>query len=530
LEAAETQYRIAELSISDDSHNSETRYALFEGLGVTLMNRGKYDQAEHYLLQALNYTSNSESAAHLNLKIGELRIRTGDVINAAKAIEHGLVCLGEADQSQLARRLLGLPFYVFAHTIRCMIPRSLNQRLRSKELSPRKRLIMQLHNRLAYAYWFLHGSYRSMLPHYRSLYIGESHRPSLELLHAYTGHGLILSVIGFHRDAIRYCDMAQTLQDQVGDQWSAGQYRNFYGVIEFGITHYRECLELCGDAAIHLGAVGDLWEYNVANSTMAFALYSLGNLSDSHKLILKSFERCRDIGDYVNQALLLQGWSMATLGNAPEEEITRVLARAANNDFQAHVECLLAQTYNRLYRREYRDALEHAKHAQSLFKGRVISLSYIQTTLPTLAMSWRLYLESLDSDLNGTSSIQAKKKEGRKEWKRAVQLALIFSHIYPNHRPHALREAAFYEAKNSRGGAARKRIQQSILVAHQHGAKFELALSLLAYSLMSRRFGWEDADNLREDALQILRRESIHEEAVRALLEAHPQETLECSH
>jgi two-component system sensor kinase len=90
LEIAEQQYRIA----LRGAETEEKRFRIVEGLGDTLMLRGRYDSADELFKSAAALARDSFAKAEIRGKLGELAFKRGDMGSAIEDFNVALKLLG----------------------------------------------------------------------------------------------------------------------------------------------------------------------------------------------------------------------------------------------------------------------------------------------------------------------------------------------------------------------------------------------------------------------------------------------------
>ena len=78
--------------------------------------------------------------------------------------------------------------------------------------------------------------------------------------------------------------------------------------------------------------------------------------------------------------------------------------------------------------------------------------------------------------------------------------ALLTTRLYATSRPHALRELAIISAMEGKESRARRAFEQSLALAQQQEAVYEVARTQLAFGEAGVRFGWPKSEQRAESA------------------------------
>ena len=126
---------------------------------------------------------------------------------------------------------------------------------------------------------------------------------------------------------IRYVQRSLEIRRELDDLWGQGQSLSFYGVVLYGASRYRECIDACEEAARILAGTGDRWEMNTARWHIAFSHYRLGDLDLAAAIAADVYREANAIGDNASAGIALSAWARATAGDVPAEAVAAALAR-----------------------------------------------------------------------------------------------------------------------------------------------------------------------------------------------------------
>jgi tetratricopeptide (TPR) repeat protein len=241
-----------------------------EGLGDVLMLRGAYDEAQNYLDAAVEMAEHSHERARLQGKLGELSFKRGDNTATERAIEAALSALGRRVPRSSWSFILMALWEVLVQVVHSLVPR-LSVGRRSLDVAETDLLAARLYSRMAHAYWFGKGTIPTAWAHFKEMNIAERYPPTPELAQAYSEHAPVMTLVTYYKRGIKYALRSLAIRKSLGDVWGQGQSLHFYGVVLYGASRYRECIEKCREALRLLERTGDRWEMNTAGWHIALS-------------------------------------------------------------------------------------------------------------------------------------------------------------------------------------------------------------------------------------------------------------------
>ncbi|MFM9964144.1 MAG: response regulator [Planctomycetaceae bacterium] len=482
LELAEEQYRIAERSNPADQ---AIRYRIAEGLGDVLMLRGRYADAARMTETARGLATGNAAKAQIEGKLGELAFKQGDMKTAIESIERALKLLGQKVPRWSVGFFLQLVWEAIVQVLHTLLPRLFVAR-RKLDGIDQQLLVIRLHNRLTYAYWFASGQIPCLWTHMRGMNLAERYPPTPELAQAYSIHAPVMSLVAYFSRGITYAQRSLAISKSLGDLWGQGQALNFYGIVFYAASRFEECIEKCREAIRLLERTGDYWEVSTARYHLALSLYRLGDLPSAVAEARQMHQAGLDLGDIQASGGSLDPLVRAS-GGQVDAETMRIELQRPRYDVQGSAMVMLAAGV----RLSMQDLAEEAavifENALQLAAKAGVANVYVYPHLPWLATAIRRQAQK-------TSSWTPERRTAR--LKRASQItkkALKVTRTFQNDLPHALREAGLIAAMQGSIGRARQYLDESLNVAKRQGARFEHAQTLLARGRVGIEVGWPDA-------------------------------------
>lgn len=489
LEIAEQLYRIAERGA--EKADRTIRFEIAQNLGNVLMLRGRYPDAATRFKAALSLTEDTLTRAQINGKLAELAFKCGDMDAAVAEFEKALLMLGCRVPRWSATFFLPFVREAVVQLLHSLFPKWFLAR-RNLQHAESELLIIRLHNRLTYAYWFGRGKISCLWTHLRGMNLAERFPPTLELGQAYSIHAPVSSLIARFDRGISYAQKSHGIYHSLGDMWGQGQALNFYGVVLYAASRFEECIEKCRESIRLLERAGDVWEVNAARVHLAFSLHRLGNLSEAAIEAERVYLSGLELGDAQASAFSLDVWAKTTGGRVPDEILERELKRP-RADIQASAQVLVAEGI-RLF------MLDRAEESAAVFaegwrivNGAGMDNPYVRPLLPWLASALRRQAEKTDHSAPGDSAAEdrvALLKRAMKVARRALRISRTFQ----NDLPHSLRECGLIATMQGQVRKARQYLDESLVVADRQGARFENAQTLLARGQVGVRYSWPEAE------------------------------------
>ena len=317
------------------------RATVAEGLGDVLTLQGSYEEATAHLESALVLAATDFGRATIEGKLGDVAFKRGDQRSARTHLERAVRQLGRRLPRRTPALVAALLVEVVVQVAHSLLPRLFVGR-RRREGADREFLAIRLYSRLAYVYWFSAGKVPCAWAHLREMNLAERYPPSPELAQAYSEHAPVMTMAPWFSRGIAYAQRSLAIRRDLGDLWGQGQSLNFYGVVLYAASRYRESIVQCREAIRLLDQTGDRWEANTAAWHVAFALYRLGELPQAVSVAEDLHAAASAIGDDTAAGISLSVWSRASAGQVPAE-LVRARLEQRNDDAHTAAEVHVAE-------------------------------------------------------------------------------------------------------------------------------------------------------------------------------------------
>jgi diguanylate cyclase (GGDEF)-like protein/PAS domain S-box-containing protein len=378
---------------------------------------------------------------------------------------------------------------VAVQTSHTLFPGWIRRRQRSVEGADEELLAIRIYSRLAYVYWFHSGRIPCGWAHLREMNLAERYPPTLELAQAYSEHAPVMTMVPWYTRGIAYAKRSLAIRQELGDVWGQGQSMNFYGVVLYAASRYRECIEQCRAGVRLLERTGDRWEVDTAKWNIGLALYRLGELPEAVETARNVHSAALDIGDQAAAGISLSVWATASGGKVPAELIEAQLA-GGNDDAHTVQAVHLAEAVRLLGNDDVPAALVHLEAAADLIRRAGLRQEYVAPIAPWTATARRMALEA------ALPQPSRRRRHLARAAARAARRAHRVGRSYQNNLPHALRERALVAGLRGRGRVTHRWLTKSLAVAEAQGARYEVALTTVARAKLAPAFGWDQAGDL----------------------------------
>ncbi|HEY2838954.1 MAG TPA: ATP-binding protein, partial [Pirellulales bacterium] len=491
LEIAEQQYRIALRGANTD----EVRFRVVEGLGDTLMLRGRYDSAGELFESAATVATEDYARAEIRCKLGELAFKRG-VMNVA--IDHFVGALRLLRRSVPKSNWFGSVLFLWEGMVQMLhtaLPSLFVHRL-PRPPNDSERLTLRLLSNLAHGYWYC-SKVRALWAHMRGMNLGERYQPSRELAQSYSEHGPGMSLVGAFRRGISYSKRSLAMRQALGDTWGQGQSLVFYGITLYAASRFQECVDKCRMSVRILERLGDYWQVHMARYQIAASLYHLGDLRGAVEESELNYKSGIEVGDFQASGIIFDVWSRATNGNIPIELFDRELARL-RTDQQGIAEMMLADGMRHMGTGQLGRAAEIFEQGAAIARAAGVMNAY---TIPCLA--WAGTAHRLEATM--TSDCTPLRRDAcLRASDRAVRKSLRVRWLSRNDEAQSLRDYALLLAIRGRLARSRKTFEKSLRVARQLLQRRQEAQTLAAMSQVGREAGWTGAEAWAQEAQTIL--------------------------
>jgi tetratricopeptide (TPR) repeat protein len=310
--------------------------------------------------------------------------------------------------------------------------------------------------------------------------------PALPLVTSHAFHGMLMSMMGWHKRGARYGDRAMALALELEDLWGKGIGRNHRGVGMVASARYEESLSHLAAATEIFDKAGDLWEVNLAQFHRSCCQYGLGNLSDAIIEVRSTFDSSVRIGD---SRILCSSylWARAARGNSPFEELKSCYPDRPD-DVMSTVHGIMAEGHWHTFHGRTDEALETFERASNLVWKNFCVNSHMILVMPVLAAALRRHADAVQS---------ANPQEAdrlRKRGFRTAKWAARITRLFPAAHAESLREMSLQLEAKGKTKKALRVVDRSCAVAERQGEKYEHAQSLLVRGKLARELGLPEAE------------------------------------
>jgi signal transduction histidine kinase/CheY-like chemotaxis protein len=483
LEVAERQYRIARRGA--ERSEQAVRFQIAEGLGDTLMLRGRYDEAAPLFAEAESLADSTIRRAQICGKAAELSFKRGDMENATVGFESALRMLGCRVPTSNILVVLLLVWEAIVQVLHTMLPKLFIGRLK-RPPTESERLAIWEFIMLTHGCWYCRSKLQCLLAHLRGMNFAERFPPTPELAHAYSVHAPVMCLVPMFERAIDYARRSLEYRKGFDDLWGQGQSLNFYSCALYAASRYEECIEKGREAVRLLERTGDYWQVHIARYQVAAALYHLGRFQDALDEARLNHRSGIELGDEQASGIILDVWARAAQTEVPLDIIEKELART-RLDAQGSVQVLMAAGIREIAIGQHAAAVEHLERALAVGDEAGIQNAYTLPVAAWLATAYRH--RAMEASIYCPTERKMLLKLGAATARRAIRT----SKLCRNDLPRALREDGLIAAMRGDMKKARRRLDESLHVAEEQGARYEYARTLLHRGQVGAGFGWSSA-------------------------------------
>ncbi len=480
LEVAEKQYRIAQRGAAKSP--ASVRFRIIEGLGDTLMFRGRYAEAAPLFREAAQLAESTLSRAQILSKLAELSFKRGDMEGATIGFENALRLLGYRAPTSMIMILVMLLWEAIVQFSHTLLPQVFLGRQR-RTPTESERLAIRLYSLLTHGCWYCRSKVQCLWAHLRGLNLAERFPPTSELANAYSEHAPVMCLVPLFGRAIRYAQRSLELRKEFGDVWGQGQSLNFYSVVLYAASRYEECIEKGRESVRLLERTGDYWQVHIARYQVAASLYHLGQFEEALRESRLNHQSGIELGDEQASGIILDVWARAARTDAPGHLIETESARQ-RHDPQGQVQVLIAAGVRDIYIGKSAAATAHLKQAVDVADDSGIHNAYTLPAAAWLATAYRH--RAAETSVYSPIARHELLKMADAAAKRAIRTAKLCR----NELPRALRESGLIASMLGKNRLARRRFAQSLRVAEQQQAMYEYARTLWHRGHVGRSLGW----------------------------------------
>lgn len=473
---------------------------------------GRYDAATRLYAQLLPQLTDQLVISRMHTKMGAVYFKQG---NKERTIEHftqGLASLGIRQSKTLPGVLLSAIKETVIQCAHTYGPRLFVKPLTSPDpffvqmepppgqgdssspRTPRARRqedirvlnpALRLFQLLVQYFYFIDMKYSIQL-HLKQLNLAERTGSGELMRIAYSMHALICNAIGMHRRARRYAERSMALnEEQRRDRAGFGSASRVLhergtglsdnSLVSLGRTYYYsgehdEAIRIFTRAADETMKTGDLWEAEVALGHLCLAYFAKGQFGT----IIDNANRLLSIADGVND-IRGKGWGQVLLaiGNLHLGDLDRALHHgdlavqhnqtAGDQLITAMSLRVLGQTYLRAG--DLTKALSTLERSRLVIEQHQLLHEFVTGTYVLLAEAYICAARAIEP---ARTLLLAKAG-------RFLRVAGLLAKLFRNWAAHYTRIRACYELERGRTTRAVRRLDQSIAIATELGADYELA-------------------------------------------------------
>lgn len=484
LEVAERQYCIARRG--SERSPASTRFLIAEGLGDVLMLRGRYAEAAPLFDEASALADSPIRRAQICGKAAELSFKRGDMENATLGFESALRMLGCRVPRSNVFVVVMLVWEAIVQVLHTFLPKLFLGRAR-RQPTESERLAIWEFIMLTHGCWYCRSQLQCLLAHLRGMNFAERFPPTPELAHAYSVHAPVMALVPLFERAIDYARRSLEYRKAFDDVWGQGQSLNFYSCALYAASRYEECIEKGREAVRLLERTGDYWQVHIARYQVAAALYRLGRFQEALEESKLNHRSGLELGDEQASGIILDVWARAARSDMPLDLIETELARK-RLDAQGRVQVLMAAGIREIHLGKFEAAVDSLEKAVSVGEAAGIRNAYTLPAVAWLATAYRH--RAADASIFSPSA----RKQLLKKATAVARRAMKTSKICRNDLPRALREAGLIAAMRGDVRQARHRLDESLRVAEEQGARYEYARSLWHRGHVGAGLGWSSAE------------------------------------
>jgi two-component system sensor kinase len=355
----------------------------------------------------------------------------------------------------------------------------------------------------------MRNSFKSLWASYAGMNHAERLPPSPALSLTYASYGFLLSSFGRFSRASNYLDRSIQLRRELNDLWGIAQGLFAQGVALYAAARFEESFAKLNESLDLYGKTGGRWETNANRLHCDLCNIKLGNSAAAIESSRAIFARDVRLGDDNSGYYGLSGWSIASRGNLPFEELKTYFRPLPENVIATSM-LLMGEGYWHWFHSRTESALQAFDSAYQYARKSFAINHMTVATLPCLVTALRRHSEALDGEDD---------KQARRIRRRALRLAkwaTRLTRFFPAHYSHSLRELSFAYVAKGRLKKALRLAEKSCAVAEGQKAKYEYAESLLLRGQLTQQLGLPGAeDEIRTAEVALAERDRLIQAATR---------------
>lgn len=483
LDVAEQQFEIARRGAGVSAAGDALRFRIAEGFGDVLVMRAKYEPAGPHFQAARRLATDNLTLARIDGKRGFLCFKSGDMPGSARHLEAALKELGAPPPGNIVFQTFAVMRDVLVQLLHTLLPSTFTQRRNPDTEAGRLDLFRaRLYDLLSYPYWWIKGPVPNLWTHLRHMNLSEKYPPSQVMGRAFSFHAIIMQAVPLPGRGIAYAERSYRIHDNEADLVGKGKARSYQTFAYFTAGRFKEGVESGREAVRLLEEAGDVWEANMARIILSFPLYLQGDHESAAVEARKAVEIGQETGDKSSVVIALWFWAIYAARQVPEGLIISELDQPSRDPL-SDVAIILARGQELLLREDNpREAAEYFQRGLVVARKRGLRNPCVFCAMTWKTKALRIVAERESEGPTRTAAL--------KQARKAARYALLTTRMYLTSRPEALREKALICALDGKEARARRYFDESLRLAQEQEASYEIARTELARGEAGLKFGW----------------------------------------
>lgn len=487
-------YGIAEVASARDS--PETQRALGVSLGQSLMQLGRYDDAQVRFERVLQQATTRRHRAEAFGYLGQLGLRRAQPEIAASAFVRGLDCLGEQVPESGRGRWQML---VQQSSLKLRVGPVAASGVLGPEAWADDGLVVELLRGLGVAWYLGHGPVAALAVHLRKINLVERYVPSRAQAMAYAEYALVLcELVGPTEVTYRYADQAVRIAAALSDEPTEGFALWIRGMVALEAGRLDEALADLRASVAQLSGPGEVWGGSLARYFLARCRLARGEFQSAlaDAALLWDEHNKPQPGMWVRAVAIR---TAALCGRVPEGALRQAEANRGAEPL-AHITLAGAQALRMLAHGQpdraaaiIEDALRVARQAGFLLATRARELAVQQVRALRLGL------------MRASAYDRGARRRRARQLGRAILQARTLSKGRPLLGVVLDRERGLVAALEGRMGLARRLLDRTVHDAERLGMRHAYAVSLAAWAEVGACHGWPGASHRADEAARLRR-------------------------